>query len=158
MLARVSAPALRRVREHRQAGHRTVLLTGAIEALTRPLAPLFDEVVAARLAVGPDGRCTGRLAAAPLVGDARAAWLRRHAGQTGADLHGSWAYADSHSDLPLLRAVGHPVAVNPDLGLATVARKEGWPVEEWPATRGSGRLTHSGITDFAYSGSTAPAR
>ncbi|MGZ4664962.1 MAG: SDR family oxidoreductase [Frankiaceae bacterium] len=158
VLARASAPALRRVREHCRAGHRTVLLTGAIEALNRPLAPLFDEVVAARLAVGPDGRCTGGLAAAPLVGDARAAWLRRHAGQTGAGLHGSWAYADSHSDLPLLRAVGHPVAVNPDLGLATVARKEGWPVEEWPATRGPGRLTHSGITDFAYSGSTAPAR
>ncbi len=139
VLQRVSAASLRRVREHRQAGHRTVLLTGAIEALTRPLAPLFDEVVAARLAVGPDGRCTGQLASAPLVGDARAAWLRRHARRVGADLHSSWAYADSHSDLPLLHAVGHPVAVNPDLGLATVARKEGWPVEEWPATPGSGR-------------------
>ncbi|HMA46476.1 MAG TPA: HAD-IB family hydrolase [Frankiaceae bacterium] len=139
VLARVNPAAVRRVREHREAGHRTVLLTGALELLTRPLAPLFDEVVATRLAVGPDGRCTGRLAAAPLVGDARAAWLGHHARRTGADLSASWAYADSQSDLPMLRAVGHPVAVNPDVALFRHARRAGWPVERWPATPGNPR-------------------
>lgn len=139
VLRRVSSTAVRRVREHRAAGHRTVLLTGALELLTRPLAPLFDEMVAARLAVGPDGRCTGRLAAAPLVGDARAAWLRHHARRNGADLAASWAYADSQSDLPMLRAVGHPVAVNPDVALYRLARRAGWPIEAWPATQGNPR-------------------
>ena len=42
------------------------------------------------------------------------------------DLAASWAYSDSESDLPMLRAVGHPVAVNPDSELTRVARAEGW--------------------------------
>ena len=40
----------------------------------------------------------------------------------------SWAYSDSESDLPMLRAVGHPVAVNPDATLARVAKEQGWEV------------------------------
>ncbi|WP_242606632.1 HAD family hydrolase, partial [Protofrankia symbiont of Coriaria ruscifolia] len=139
LLRRVKPAAIRRVREHREAGHRTVLLTGAVEVLTRPLAPLFDEIVATRLAVGGDGRCTGRLVSAPLVGDARAAWLSHYAGRVGANLSVSWGYADSQSDLPMLRAVGNPVAVNPDLPLYRVARRSGWPIEEWPSTRGEPR-------------------
>ena len=72
VLERVSAAALRRVREHREAGHRTLLLTGAIRPITRPLAPLFDEIVAADLAVDDRGLATGFLAAPPLVGESRA--------------------------------------------------------------------------------------
>jgi HAD superfamily hydrolase (TIGR01490 family) len=139
LLRRVKAAGVRRVREHREAGHRTVLLTGAVDLLTRPLAPLFDEIVATRLNVGPDGRLTGRLAAAPLVGDARAAFLDHYADRVGADLSASWGYADSLSDLPMLRAVGNPVAVNPDLALHRLARDLGWPIEEWPSTAGEPR-------------------
>jgi HAD superfamily hydrolase (TIGR01490 family) len=131
VLARVHPRAIRRVREHRAAGHRTVLLTGAVEVLTRPLQPLFDEVVTAQLAVGPDGRHTGRLATTPLVGEARAAWIQNFARTNGLSLPHSYAYADSQSDLPMLRAVGHPVATNPDLALLRLARKSGWAIEEW---------------------------
>jgi HAD superfamily hydrolase (TIGR01490 family) len=136
MLGRVSAPAMRRVREHRAAGHRTVLLTGALDVLTRPLAPLFDEVAAVQLVTDADGLATGRLADPPLVGEARAAWLRRRADASGWDLGASYAYADSHSDLPMLRAVGHPVAVNPDTDLLRVARRARWPIESWPVAPG----------------------
>jgi HAD superfamily hydrolase (TIGR01490 family) len=131
ILARVHPAAVRRVREHRAAGHRTVLLTGAVEVLTRPLRPLFDEVITARLGVGADGRHNGRLAAPPLVGEARATWIRQYAGRESLSLSHSYAYADSQSDLPMLRAVGHPVAVNPDLALLRLARRSGWPIEEW---------------------------
>jgi HAD superfamily hydrolase (TIGR01490 family) len=131
MLTRLSARAVRAIREHRGAGHRVVLVTGAVTPLTRPLAGLFDEVLAAELAVGPDGRCTGHLARPPLVGEGRAAWLRHRAREAGWDLAASYAYADSASDLPLLRAVGHPVAVDPDVVLSRVARRERWPVEDW---------------------------
>ena len=47
---------------------------------------------------------------------------------TGIDLGASYAYSDSESDLPMLRLVGHPVAVNPDAELARVARAEGWQI------------------------------
>ncbi|CAO5185591.1 alcohol-forming fatty acyl-CoA reductase [Frankia sp. AiPs1] len=137
LLGRVRPAGIRRVREHRAAGHRTVLLTGALEVLTAPLAPLFDDVVAARLEVGADGLYTGRLASSPLVGDARAAFVEHHARTVGADLSVSWAYADSQSDLPLLRSVGHPVAVNPDVALHQVARGASWPIEEWAVAGGS---------------------
>ncbi|ETA01350.1 phosphoserine phosphatase [Frankia casuarinae] len=140
LLRRVKPAGIRRVREHRAAGHRTVLLTGAVEVLTRPFAPLFDDVVAARLEVGADGLLTGRLESSPLVGDARAAFIDHHARVLGADLGVSWAYADSQSDLPLLRAVGNPVAVNPDLALHQVARGAGWPIEEWASAAGEPRL------------------
>ena len=133
LLGRASDAALRRVAEHRAAGHRTVLLTGAVEQLARPLAPLFDEVVTARLAEDADGRATGYLTAPPLVGEGRAAWVVRYAEVHGFDLARSYAYADSHSDLPLLRAVGLPTAVSPDVPLLRAARGAGWPVEVWAA-------------------------
>lgn len=141
VLERVSGAALRRVRAHRAAGHRTVLITGAIRPLTRPLAPLFDEIVAADLATDDWGRCTGFLTSPPLVGESRAAWLRRYASTHGFDLTRSYAYADSHSDLPMLRAVGRPVAVSPDVHLWREARKGRWPVEEWKTSGAVSRLT-----------------
>jgi alcohol-forming fatty acyl-CoA reductase len=133
VLDRLSPGAARAVREHRAAGHRTVLVTGAIAPLTRPVAPLFDEIVAAELSVGADGRCTGFLAHPPLVGESRAAWLRHRAKEAGWDLSASFAYADSASDLPLLQAVGHPVAIDPDIALSRVARRSRWPVANWRA-------------------------
>jgi alcohol-forming fatty acyl-CoA reductase len=125
--------AVRRIREHREQGHRTVLITGALRPFCRPLRSLFDTIVAAELAVDDRGRATGHLASPPLVGAGRAAWLRWYAAEVGADLERSFAYADSRSDLPLLRAVGHPVAVDPDAGLHRTARRERWPVASWSA-------------------------
>jgi len=131
---------LRRVREHKAAGHRTILITGALSFNVAGLKPLFDEIVAAELAVDGDGRATGRLAAPPLVGEARAAWLRRYASTEGIDLRNSYAYADSYSDLPLLRAVGNPVAVSPDAALLRLARRRRWPIEEWQMAGGMPRV------------------
>lgn len=140
---RLSAAAVRRVREHRAAGHHTILITGSVAALTRPLQPLFDVVVAADLAVatGDDGqpRATGFLTNPPLVGEARAAWLTGYARRVGADLSSCYAYGDSHSDLPVLRAVGRPTAVSPDVTLYRAARAAAWPIEEWTSRRTSSR-------------------
>jgi HAD superfamily hydrolase (TIGR01490 family) len=141
MLAKLSPAAVRAIRDHRAAGHRLVLVTGAITPLTRPLAPLFDEVVTAELAVDSSGRCTGLLERPPLVGESRGAWLRHRAAEEGWNLSASYAYADSASDLPLLRAVGHPIAIDPDIILSRVARKERWPVELWHAGAPSTKST-----------------
>jgi len=136
VLARLSPSAVRRIREHRTAGHRTVLVTGAISSLTRPLAPLFDHIEAARLSVDDRGVCTGFLERPPLVGESRAAWLRAYANDHGVDLARSFAYADSHSDLPMLVTVGNPVAVQPDITLYRHAKKSHWPIVDW-STPGS---------------------
>jgi HAD superfamily hydrolase (TIGR01490 family) len=139
MLQKVSAAAIRRIRDHRAAGHRTMMITAAAEPFVRPLAPLFDEVIAAQLEIR-DGAYTGYLAEPPLVGEARGAWVRRYAELEGADLRSSYAYADSHSDLALLRAVGNPVVVSPDAALLRVARRRRWPIEEWEMAGGMPRV------------------
>ncbi len=139
MLQKASAAAIRRIREHRAAGHRTVLITAAAEPFVRPLAPLFDVVIGAELEVR-DGRYTGFMSQPPLVGEARAAWLKRYALLEELDLKHSYAYADSYSDLPLLRAVGNPVAVSPDASLYRYARRRRWPIEEWGMSKGMPRV------------------
>ena len=130
LLRRAHPEAIRRVRQHRAAGHHTVLITGTVDVLVEPLAVLFDEVVASRLHVR-DGVYSGFLDTPPLVGEARAAWLRRYAGTRGLDLSRSYSYGDSYSDRPLLEAVGYPVAVNPDPHLYRHARSRRWPVATW---------------------------
>jgi alcohol-forming fatty acyl-CoA reductase len=139
MLQKASPAAIRRIREHRAAGHRTILITAAADVFVRPLAPLFDLVIGCELEVR-DGRYTGFMSKPPLVGEARAAWLRRYADQEGIDLKRSYGYADSYSDLPLLRAVGNPVAVSPDSALYRFARRRRWPIEEWEMSKGMPRV------------------
>jgi fatty acyl-CoA reductase len=131
ILNRLSPDAVRRIREHRAAGHTTILITGVVRPLTRPIQPLFDVIVAADLAVDEEGRCTGFLTGPPVVGESRAAWLKHYAAQQGLDLDRSFAYADSHSDLPMLETVGHPVAVSPDIALMRAANRNQWSVVEW---------------------------
>jgi HAD superfamily hydrolase (TIGR01490 family) len=140
MLQKASQAAIRRVREHRSVGHRTLLLTAAAEPFVMPLAPLFDLVIGAQLQVDAHGRYTGFMSSPPLVGEARAAWLRRWAASEGVNLKNSYAYADSHSDLPLLRAVGNPVAVSPDSALSRYAARRRWPVLEWSMAKSMPRV------------------
>ncbi len=139
MLNRLSPDAVRRIREHREAGHTTILITGVVRPLTRPLAPLFDTIVAADLEVDDDGRCTGFLTGPPLVGESRPAWLRHYASLHGIDLDASFAYADSHSDLPMLQAVGNAVAVSPDIALMRAANANRWSIVEWKIKSSSPR-------------------
>jgi fatty acyl-CoA reductase len=131
ILSRVSPDAIRRIEEHRAAGHTTILITGAVSVLTRPLRELFDVILAAELGVDADGRATGYLATSPLVGESRAAWLQHYASLHGVDLKKSFAYADSHSDLPMLSTVGNPVAVSPDISLMRAAQRKNWSIVEW---------------------------
>lgn len=133
VLDRTSPEAVRRIREHKEAGHTTILITGVIRPLTRPFEGLFDHIIAADLATDADGVCTGFLTGPPMVGDSRAAWLTHYAGLHGIDLGASFAYADSHVDLPMLRTVGNPVAVSPDVGLMRAARTSGWSIIDWPS-------------------------
>ncbi|MGH9138147.1 MAG: HAD-IB family hydrolase, partial [Acidimicrobiales bacterium] len=133
-----SFPAgLRRVREHRALGHRTVLITGALDFAVDALRPLFDEIIAAEMSVRPDGTYSGEMTTVPPTGEARAQIMAEYAAAEGLDLAEAVAYADSSSDLPMLEAVGFPVAVNPETRLAAIARKRGWLVEHWAKASGA---------------------
>jgi HAD superfamily hydrolase (TIGR01490 family) len=136
LLAKSFPAAFRRVREHRRLGHRTVLITGALDFAIGPLRPLFDDVVCASLAVRRDGTYRGELTTVPPTGEARAQVLMDFARKNDLDLAESVAYADSTSDLPMLEAVGFPVAVNPETRLAALARKRGWLVEQFDKAKG----------------------
>jgi len=135
LLARCFPDGIARVREHRRLGHRTLLVTGALDLVVAPLRPLFDDVVCAHLSEEA-GVFTGHLSELSPTGEARALLLDRYAREHGLSLSESVAYADSVSDLAMLEAVGFPVAVNPDSRLAAIARRRGWLVEHWSRAPG----------------------
>jgi HAD superfamily phosphoserine phosphatase-like hydrolase len=139
LLALRSFPdGLARLREHRALGHRTVLITGALDFVVEPLRPLFDEIVCGRLGER-DGKFTGELVTSPPTGEARALLMEELATAAGLERDQIVAYADSTSDLPMLEAAGLPVAVNPEAKLAAIARRRGWSIENWTRTPGGPR-------------------
>jgi fatty acyl-CoA reductase len=133
--------AIERIKQHRAAGHRTVLVTGSIGILASPIAGLFDEVVASTMHQ-QDGVLTGYLERPPLVDEARAAWLRQYAKTHNLNLTQSYGYGDSHADLVWLELLGNPNAVNPDTNLSREAQRRRWKINNWK--RGSHGLTHNG--------------
>ena len=114
---------------HQDAGRPVFIVTAASQELADTLAAVLvlDGGVGMRSEVR-DGVYTGRAAGPFTDREGKAAAIRELAAERGIDLAQSYAYSDSESDLPMLRAVGHPVVVNPDAELARVARVEGWRV------------------------------
>jgi HAD superfamily hydrolase (TIGR01490 family) len=138
-LRRIYPDGMRRIREHKRAGHRVLLLTGALDVVVEPLAALLDvEVDCAHLLVR-DGRLTGDLQSPPPAGEARSTLLEEYARREGVELSESFAYADSLSDLPMLEIAGTPVVVNPDPRLSQLAGQRGWRIERWGMAPGNWR-------------------
>jgi HAD superfamily hydrolase (TIGR01490 family) len=129
VLPRVYPQMLDVVRSHQDAGRPCFIATAASQPAAEVLAAalMMDGAMGTRWEV-EDGVYTGRLDGPFAYGEGKARRLREFAAEREIDLEQSWAYSDAASDLPMLEAVGHPVAVNPDAGLAEVARREGWEV------------------------------
>jgi len=113
---------------HRALGRRVFIVSSSAEEVVRPLAEHLGrvDVIATRPKI-EDGKYTGELEFY-CYGDNKAVAIREVAERSGIDLSGSYAYSDSATDLPMLEAVGHPVAVNPDRDLRKEAEKRGWQV------------------------------
>jgi len=124
------APAL--LAEHRAEGRVLVLATTTPVDLIAPFAELvgFDDVIATRYA-RRDGRYTGSIDGDFVWATGKLASVRKWSKKEGVELSKSHAYSDSVYDIPLLRAVGHPHAVNPDRRLKALAQLRRWPVEHW---------------------------
>jgi HAD superfamily hydrolase (TIGR01490 family) len=114
---------------HQDAGRPVFICTAAAQEMAELMAIVltFDGAVGS-VAEVVDGVYTGRPGGPFTYREGKAQAIRELAEREDIDLSASYAYSDSESDLPMLRLVGHPVAVNPDSTLARVAREEGWKI------------------------------
>lgn len=130
IIPRIYPQMLDEVRAHQDAGRRVFIVSAAGNELVSMLAYVLamDGGIGTAYAVDAEGRMTGELDGPFMYGEGKVEAMRRFAGEHGIDLAASYAYSDSASDLPMLRAVGNPVVVNPDPPLAEIARSEGWRV------------------------------
>ncbi len=127
----VYAEALELIQDHQSAGRDVVVVSASGEALVRPIAEMLgaDQVIASRLAV-EEGRYTGEIDFYAYA-ENKASAIAHLAATEGYDLSSSYAYSDSITDMPMLEAVGHAVAVNPDKGLRRRALEAGWEVRDF---------------------------
>jgi len=115
---------------HQDAGRPAYIVTAASQDMAQVLAKVmsFDGALGSALSEVEDGVYTGRPTGAFLYGGAKAVAIQQMAARDDLDLSACYAYSDSVSDAPMLRAVGHPVVVNPDSELEQLARREGWEI------------------------------
>lgn len=123
-------PEARAVLEHHhRAGRDTYIVSASPIEIVEPLARALDMTggIGTRSEV-VDGMYTGRLDGPFCYGEGKVIAMKELAAERGIDLSQSWSYSDSASDIPMMEAVGHAVAVNPDPKMAKIARERGWPV------------------------------
>ncbi len=132
MVNYIAPAAVQRIDDHRRQGHLVTLISASTPYVVGPLAKHLgiEEYLPTRLEV-VEGRFTGKIIEPGCYGPGKVHWAREFAQRHGADLAQAYFYSDSYSDLPLLEAVGHPVAVNPDSRLKSLAAQRDWPVESF---------------------------
>ena len=115
----------------RELGYRNVLVTGTLDFQVRPIALHFgiDEIICNRLEFRQH-IATGRVLPPLLAENEKARSIRHYAAEQNIDLAQSCAFSDSTADVPMLSAVGHPVATNPTRRLRRVALENNWPILE----------------------------
>ncbi|HEX6667156.1 MAG TPA: HAD-IB family hydrolase [Solirubrobacterales bacterium] len=128
ILPRVFPQMLEEVYAHQDAGRPTFIVSAAGNDVVETLAGVLgmEGGIGTRYDVDAEGNYTGRLDGPFVYGEGKVVAMREFAARHEIDLAASYAYSDSLSDLPMLRAVGNPVAVNPDPPLAEIARAENW--------------------------------
>ncbi|GAA1362407.1 HAD-IB family hydrolase [Catellatospora chokoriensis] len=127
----IYAEAATLIEEHQAAGRDIVLVSASGEEMVQPIGAQLGvtDVIATRMKVA-EGQYTGEIEFYA-AGPAKVEAVRKLAAERGYDLAECYAYSDSISDIPLLAAVGHPSAVNPDKALRREANERRWPVLEF---------------------------
>lgn len=129
IIPRIPAEALQLVDQHRARGELPVIITATNRFVTEPIAALMG--VDHLLATEPESHArgfTGEVTGTPCFREGKLIRLREWLGDRPATLEEASFYSDSINDLPLLKAVGRPVAVNPDPQLQRTAHALGWPI------------------------------
>ena len=124
--------AREKIAKHRAEGHVLAILSTSPTYVTEPLAEVLgiEEVISTRFEV-ESGLFTGRLVGPACVGRGKVHWAEDLVARRQLDLSQSWFYTDSYTDLPMLERVGNQVVVNPDPRLRRIAKRRGWPVQDW---------------------------
>jgi len=132
ILPRVYQDIVRVIEGHHERGDLTWLVTASPIELASRLAQSLDMTgaIATVSEVDRNGFYTGRLVGPVMHGPEKASAVTAKAAELGLDLSLCHAYSDSRNDLPLLEAVGHPHAVNPEHNLRRIALTRGWPIHE----------------------------
>ncbi len=120
------------IKAHRAKNHTIVIVTSASQYQVAPLAADLgiDHIICTELEV-EDGKFTGGIVGKPCYGPQKLVAAKAFAEQHGVRLKTSYFYSNGSEDIPLLNAVGHPVAIGPDDKLKKTARRRGWPVHEF---------------------------
>lgn len=121
--------AMNLVEKHRQRGDTLLVITATNRFITAPIVELYG--IKHLLATTPeflDGRYTGHFHGVPCYQEGKITYLKEWLKDQNTTLRDSWFYSDSHNDLPLLRIVDHPVAVDPDETLKNEAKLAGWDI------------------------------
>ena len=124
--------ALELIRQHQEEGRLVYIVSASPEEIVAPLAEYLgaDDAIATKARLDAEGRYSGELDRY-CYGPSKVTAIVELAAERGIDLTGSYAYSDSVTDVPMLEAVGHPVAVNPDRALLKVARAREWDVRRF---------------------------
>lgn len=114
---------------HRGQGHTLMIITATNRFVTSQIAEELgiEHLIATEPEIR-EGKYTGEVEGVPSFQDGKVLRLQQWLKENGETLEGAWFYSDSHNDLPLLRLVDNPVAVDPDATLEQVAREQGWTV------------------------------
>ncbi|HID39332.1 MAG TPA: HAD-IB family hydrolase [Calditrichaeota bacterium] len=125
----IRADMVEEIRRHRENGGLTVILSASTTYMCKPVVEYLgmDDLVCSEMEV-QDGLLTGRPKGAYCYGTEKVHRLYAYCQEHGFNPETAWYYADSHSDIPVLEIIGHPVCVSPDARLAAVARERSWAV------------------------------
>ncbi|MBM7662173.1 HAD superfamily hydrolase (TIGR01490 family) [Bacillus mesophilus] len=120
-----------KIREHQSKGDTIIVLSGALQPFLKAFTTYLDldvKIISTELLFDQAGHCTGEIGEI-VNGDVKVqrlkAWIEE---QTNIASHEIWAYADSESDIPLLKYVTHPMVVNPKTDMLKIAEQNSWPI------------------------------
>ena len=125
----ITPKAVQRLREHQQRGDTTILLSASTQFVVEPVARYLQIPYCCTELEIVNNQFTGEVVGNHCYGEGKRYWGERLAQEHNTALQDCTFYTDSYSDRALLLAVGHPVAINPDGKLRSLARAKGWPIE-----------------------------
>jgi HAD superfamily hydrolase (TIGR01490 family) len=115
--------------QHKAQGHTVMVITATNTFITRPIAKRYGiEILLGTEGEIINGRYTGEVSGTPTFQEGKVVRLNEWMKENNQNLEGSYFYSDSHNDLPLLKLVDHPIAVDSDPTLTEFALQHGWKV------------------------------